>query len=145
MGCLLRLHYFCSTFSGEMARKIREYDSKRLLNEHFKRLSGRELPIKSAQITESTDLNELANNEPWLSSSKVVVKPNMLFGKRGKNSLVALNLDYAQVATFVTERLGKELFLCFSSIFIHAILKNFKPKVVNFLEKLTLSLAFNCL
>lgn len=36
---------------GEMARKkIREYDSKRLLKEHFKRLSGCELPIKSAQV-----------------------------------------------------------------------------------------------
>ena len=35
-----------------MARKkIREYDSKRLLKEHFKRLSGRELPIKSAQVS----------------------------------------------------------------------------------------------
>lgn len=34
-----------------MARKkIREYDSKRLLKEHFKRISGRDLPIKSAQV-----------------------------------------------------------------------------------------------
>ncbi|XP_024022898.1 ATP-citrate synthase alpha chain protein 2-like [Morus notabilis] len=91
-------------FCGEMAcKKIREYDSKRLLKEHFKRLFGRELPIKSAQITESTDLNELANNKPWLSSSKLVVKPDMLFGKRRKSSLVALNMDYAQVATFVKE------------------------------------------
>ncbi|KAL4639033.1 ATP-citrate synthase alpha chain protein 1 [Castanea sativa] len=93
-----------------MARKkIREYDSKRLLKEHFKRLSGRELPIKSAQVTESTDFNELAQNEPWLSSMKLVVKPDMLFGKRGKSGLVALNLDLAQVATFVKERLGKEV------------------------------------
>lgn len=34
----------------------------------------------------------------------------MLFGKRGKSGLVALNLDFAQVATFVKERLGKEVF-----------------------------------
>ncbi|KAF3431236.1 hypothetical protein FNV43_RR25966 [Rhamnella rubrinervis] len=93
-----------------MARKkIREYDSKRLLKEHFKRISGYELPIKSAQVTESTDFNELAEKEPWLSSSKLVVKPDMLFGKRGKSGLVALNLDFAQVAIFVKERLGKEV------------------------------------
>ncbi|KAJ7943668.1 ATP-citrate synthase alpha chain protein [Quillaja saponaria] len=93
-----------------MARKkIREYDSKRLLKEHFKRLSGNELPIKSAQVTEATDFNELALKEPWLSSSKLVVKPDMLFGKRGKSGLVALNLDLAQVASFVKERLGKEI------------------------------------
>lgn len=34
-----------------MARKkIREYDSKRLVKEHFKRISGTELAIKSAQV-----------------------------------------------------------------------------------------------
>ncbi|CAL5396112.1 unnamed protein product [Camellia sinensis] len=94
----------------EMARKkIREYDSKRLLKEHCKRLAGLELGIKSAQITESTDVNELVEKEPWLSSEKLVVKPDMLFGKRGKSGLVALNLDLAQVAIFVKERLGKEV------------------------------------
>lgn len=93
-----------------MARKkIREYDSKRLLKEHFKRIAGSELPIKSAQITESTDLNELVEREPWLSSDRLVVKPDMLFGKRGKSGLVALKLDFAQVAAFVKERLGKEV------------------------------------
>ncbi|XP_022996913.1 ATP-citrate synthase alpha chain protein 1-like [Cucurbita maxima] len=93
-----------------MARKkIREYDSKKLLKEHFKRISGRELPIQSAQVTESTDFNDLVEREPWLSSSKLVVKPDMLFGKRGKSGLVALNLDLAQVAAFVKERLGKEV------------------------------------
>ncbi|XP_059447699.1 ATP-citrate synthase alpha chain protein 1 [Corylus avellana] len=93
-----------------MARKkIREYDSKRLLKEHFKRLSGKELPIKSAQVTQSTDFNELAKKESWLLSTKLVVKPDMLFGKRGKSGLVALNLDLSQVSTFVNERLGKEV------------------------------------
>ena len=93
-----------------MARKkIREYDSKRLLKEHFKRISGQELPIKSAQVTESTNFSELAEKEPWLLSSKLVVKPDMLFGKRGKSGLVALNLDLAEVDSFVKERLGKEV------------------------------------
>ncbi|KAK4399711.1 ATP-citrate synthase alpha chain protein 1 [Sesamum angolense] len=93
-----------------MARKkIREYDSKRLLKEHFERISGSELEIKSAQVTESTDLNELVDKEPWLSSTKLVVKPDMLFGKRGKSGLVALNLDLAGVAAFVKDRLGKEV------------------------------------
>lgn len=93
-----------------MARKkIREYDSKRLLKEYFKRLSGSDLAIKSAQIRETTDFNELVKEEPWLSSGKLVVKPDMLFGKRGKSGLVALNLDLAQVSTFVQERLGKEV------------------------------------
>ncbi|KAL0454602.1 UNVERIFIED_CONTAM: ATP-citrate synthase alpha chain protein 2 [Sesamum latifolium] len=93
-----------------MARKkIREYDSKRLLKEHLKRLAGIDLQIRSAQVTQSTDFTELTNKEPWLSSTKLVVKPDMLFGKRGKSGLVALNLDLAQVAAFVKERLGVEV------------------------------------
>jgi len=40
---------------------------------------------------------------------KLVVKPDMLFGKRGKSGLVALNLDLAQVRQFVKERLGVEV------------------------------------
>ncbi|EFH68852.1 hypothetical protein ARALYDRAFT_888357 [Arabidopsis lyrata subsp. lyrata] len=79
--------------------------------EHFKRLIffGKELPIRSVQITETTDLNEVVEKEPWLSSEKLVVKPDMLFGKRGKSGLVALKLDFADVATFVKDRLGKEV------------------------------------
>ncbi|XP_070671769.1 ATP-citrate synthase alpha chain protein 2 isoform X2 [Malus domestica] len=93
-----------------MARKkIREYDSKRLLKQHLKRLAGIDLQINSAQVTESTDFTELANELPWLSSTRLVVKPDMLFGKRGKSGLVALNLDMAQVAEFVKQRLGKEV------------------------------------
>lgn len=61
------------------------------------------------QVTQSTDLTDLVNNETWLSSTRLVVKPDMLFGKRGKSGLVALNLDVGQVAHFVKERLGVEV------------------------------------
>ncbi|KAL6008770.1 ATP-citrate synthase alpha chain protein 2 [Asimina triloba] len=94
---------------GMARKKIREYDSKRLLKEHLKRLAGIGLEICSAQVTESTDFTELVNKEPWLSSTRLVVKPDMLFGKRGKSGLVALNLDLAQVAQFVKARLGVEV------------------------------------
>ncbi|KAJ0095968.1 hypothetical protein Patl1_16095 [Pistacia atlantica] len=91
-----------------MARKkIREYDSKRLLKEHFKRLSGRELPIKSAQVTESTDFAELVEREPWLSACKLVVKPDMLFGKRGKSGLVALKSGYFSSCNVCERALGQ--------------------------------------
>jgi len=61
------------------------------------------------QVTESTDFTQLVNEQTWLSSSRLVVKPDMLFGKRGKSGLVGLNLDLAQVADFVKERIGKEV------------------------------------
>ena len=49
------------------------------------------------------------SQQPWLSTTKLVVKPDMLFGKRGKSGLVALNLDFDQVKEFVKERLGVEV------------------------------------
>ncbi len=60
-------------------------------------------------MTQATDFAELTNQEPWLSSTRLVVKPDMLFGKRGKRGLVALNLDLAEVAEFVKARLGVEV------------------------------------
>ncbi|OMO54813.1 ATP-grasp, succinyl-CoA synthetase-type [Corchorus capsularis] len=90
-------------------KKIREYDSKRLLKAHIKRLANIDIPICSAQVTKSTDFTELLEKEPWISSKRLVVKPDMLFGKRGKSGLVALNLDLAQVIQFVKQRLGHEI------------------------------------
>jgi ATP citrate (pro-S)-lyase len=79
---------------SKMARKkIREYDSKRILKEHIKRIADISLGMKSAQVTENTNFSELAAKEAWLSSTQLVVKPDMLFGKRGKSGLVcALSL-----------------------------------------------------
>lgn len=90
-------------------KKIREYDSKRLLKEHLKRLANIDLPICSAQVTKSTDFTLLLEKEKWLSARRLVVKPDMLFGKRGKSGLVALNLDFAEVIQFVNKRLGEEI------------------------------------
>ncbi|MCO5608175.1 hypothetical protein L7F22_062381 [Adiantum nelumboides] len=65
--------------------------------------------VPSLEITQSTNFDELLEREPWLSTTKLVVKPDMLFGKRGKSGLVALNLDLTGVMAFVGDRLGKEV------------------------------------
>lgn len=91
-----------------MARKkIREYDAKRLLRAHFQRLAGIDLPIKVVQFTADTSAADLLNANPWLADTKLVVKPDMLFGQRGKHDLVGLNLDFSAAVAFATERLNK--------------------------------------
>mmetsp|Transcript_6541 Transcript_6541/g.18864 ORF Transcript_6541/g.18864 Transcript_6541/m.18864 type:complete len:425 (-) Transcript_6541:108-1382(-) len=93
-----------------MARKkIREYDSKRLLKQYIMSLAGLKLPLQAAQVDQTTDFQQLLDKEPWLNTTKLVVKPDMLFGKRGKNDLLALNVDYAQAETFITERMNKQV------------------------------------
>ncbi|KAK9800315.1 hypothetical protein WJX73_000787 [Symbiochloris irregularis] len=93
-----------------MARKkIREYDSKRLLKAHFARLTGKMLPLNAVQVTKETSFRQLLEENEWLKSTRLVVKPDMLFGKRGKHDLVGLNLDISGVESFINARLGKVL------------------------------------
>jgi len=93
-----------------MARKkIREYDSKSLINKHAKRLANLDLNIKTAQINASTNFEALAAANPWLLQTKLVVKPDMLFGKRGKSGLVKLNMTYDEVVAFCREKLGSKV------------------------------------
>lgn len=92
-----------------MARKkIREYDGKRLFAEHIKRLAGIDLNLLIALIASSEDLKKAVEANPWLNEHKLVAKPDVLFGKRGKNNLVLLNADFKGVEEFVNERVGKE-------------------------------------
>eukprot|EP00898_Chlorokybus_atmophyticus_P000637 jgi/Chlat1/1574/Chrsp123S01832 len=92
-----------------MARKkIREYDSKRLLRAHLLRLAGIQLDLKAVQVTKDTDWALLAKENPWLADMKLVVKPDALFGKRGKSGLVGLNLSLPDAQTFIAERMGKD-------------------------------------
>lgn len=93
-----------------MARKkIREYDSKRLLRTHIARLAGLHLPIAVAQVKEATSFTELIAANPWMTQTKLVVKPDCLFGKRGKHDLVGLNLDVAGAEAFIKARMNKTI------------------------------------
>ena len=93
-----------------MARKkIREYNSKQLLKAHLARLAGVDLSLQVVQVTQATDFTELLEQNQWLSQTKLVVKPDMLFGKRGKHDLVGLNLTIAEVEDFINARMGKRV------------------------------------
>ncbi|EFA83641.1 putative ATP citrate synthase [Heterostelium album PN500] len=61
------------------------------------------------KIREYTNLKEMVTAQPWLGNTKLVVKPDMLFGKRGKNNLVLLNANVEQADQFIKERMNKEV------------------------------------
>ena len=87
-----------------MARvKIREYDAKQLLLEHLKQ------EYRAVLIDTSTNLDTLPQQHPWLLQEKLVIKPDQLFGKRGKLGLVLLNADFDQVKKYLKEHLNKEI------------------------------------
>jgi ATP citrate (pro-S)-lyase len=93
-----------------MARKkVREFAGKRLLKAAMQRLHGVDLPIRVAQVKGATDLAALVAANPWLATERLVVKPDCLFGQRGKNDLVGLNLTWSEAEAFIRARMGREV------------------------------------
>ncbi len=72
-------------------RAIREYDGKAIFSKHWEEyFSGFHYGFRSVLITSGSDLKAKAKEHgfEWLKQESLVVKPDMLFGKRGKNDLV---------------------------------------------------------
>ncbi len=87
-----------------MARKgIREYDAKRMLSTALSDYDGRVVLVGPED-----NLEDLAEQHPWLKTEKLVAKPDQLFGKRGKNGLVLLNKDLAETSAWIKELQGKK-------------------------------------
>ncbi|WP_456470097.1 ATP citrate lyase citrate-binding domain-containing protein [Caminibacter sp.] len=80
-----------------MAQKpIREYDGKRLFKENWENyFSGLNYPFESVLVKSGEELRGLAKKPEykWLNEKSLVAKPDMLFGKRGKNNLVLFKVN----------------------------------------------------
>eukprot|EP00188_Purpureofilum_apyrenoidigerum_P006254 Plantae.Rhodophyta-Purpureofilum_apyrenoidigerum.ctg9390.p1 GENE.Plantae.Rhodophyta-Purpureofilum_apyrenoidigerum.ctg9390~~Plantae.Rhodophyta-Purpureofilum_apyrenoidigerum.ctg9390.p1 ORF type:complete len:430 (+),score=103.36 Plantae.Rhodophyta-Purpureofilum_apyrenoidigerum.ctg9390:1401-2690(+) len=94
-----------------MARKkIREYDGKRLLAAALQQFNGWDTMLRIVQIEEEMgriNKDKLLENHSWLADVPLVVKPDMLFGKRGKNDLVLLKASLDQALEFIQARMGE--------------------------------------
>ncbi|MFA6434534.1 MAG: ATP citrate lyase citrate-binding domain-containing protein [Elusimicrobiales bacterium] len=90
-------------------RGIREYEGKKILfdglAEYIPSFKGRSARL--ALVTPETDPKELLKANPWLTKEKLVVKPDQLFGKRGKHGLICLNADWTTAWSWISERMNK--------------------------------------
>jgi len=89
-----------------MQKAIREHDGKKLM---AKFLPPGMFAGQAAQVKSLEDLETLPEKEPWLLTSKLVVKPDQLIKRRGKNGLVKLGLDYEGAKAVCTEWMGKDV------------------------------------
>jgi len=91
-------------------RGIREFDAKRLLSRVLPDYLG-EFTYKGdvALVGPETDLEGLTSCCPWLNTVRLVVKPDQLFGKRGKHGLVLLNADWEQSKKFIKDNMASEV------------------------------------
>jgi len=90
-----------------MAHKaIREADGTRMLARLFHEYSNGKYQISDKIVTvdPNTDLEQLPNQYPWLSTEKLVVKPDQLIKRRGKNKLVLVGVDYNQAKAWIQEK-----------------------------------------
>lgn len=78
---------------------IREYDAKRMFADALS------LTYSGVLITKPSDLENLD------LSKKYVIKPDQLFGKRGKYGLVGVNLSPLEVREWWKERVNQTVTL----------------------------------
>lgn len=94
-----------------MAQKaIREYHAKMLLARHLEKFSEGRIKYRgrAVLVTSDNSLDAQLVDNPWLQSERLVVKPDQLFGKRGKNNLLAANVDFEQAKAWIAARINKE-------------------------------------
>lgn len=103
-------------------RKVREYDAKRLMAKHLG------MNIKCAQADAETDMDKLAKDNPWLKNERLVVKPDMLFGKRGKHKLILLDADYTDAKKFIKDNMNREIEISgINGVLTHFLIEPFMP------------------
>ena len=91
-------------------RGIREYDAKSMLAKYWEDYVSKDFKYagKIVLVDPETNMEKLANKHPWLKKEKLVVKPDQLFGKRGKHGLILLNADYEEAKKWIKQRMNKE-------------------------------------
>jgi len=91
-------------------RGIREYDGKRMLAKYWTEYISKdfEFPGKIVMVDPNTKLDDLPKKHKWLKDTKLVVKPDQLFGKRGKHGLIKANASFAEAKKWIKERMNKE-------------------------------------
>ncbi len=119
-------------------RAIREYDGKAIFSKHWEKyFSGFHYGFKSVLVSSGDELKKKAEEHgfEWLKQEPLVVKPDMLFGKRGKNGLVLfkdkkpgdVSLDVA--AKWIDEKISHPITLLSGQhgTLTHLIVEPFTP------------------
>lgn len=95
-----------------MAQKaIREADGKSIIAKMLKNYSDSvcKLEDRYLSVTPDTDFAKLAKKHKWLKTEKLVVKPDQLIKRRGKNNLILADATYTQAQKWIKDKAKKPL------------------------------------
>ena len=105
-----------------MAQKaIREFDAKSILAKHWdKYFPGFTYAYETVMVQNGSELTKAAKEKTWLKDKALVAKPDMLFGKRGKNGLVLFrdskpgDVSLAKASSWIDEKSSQKQSVNFS-------------------------------
>ena len=95
-----------------MAQKgIREFHAKRFLSNFLAQNPeyGFSYSGEVAPLTPEVSIKNLVSSNAWIVTKKLVVKPDMLFGKRGKHGLILLNATFEEAEKWINEKMSTEV------------------------------------
>jgi ATP citrate (pro-S)-lyase len=90
-----------------MAQKaIREADGKRMMARLLKEYSGGKYSVEDKYVTvgPETDMAKLPAQYKWLTKEKLVVKPDQLIKRRGKNKLILVGANFEEAKKWIKEK-----------------------------------------
>ena len=89
-------------------RGIREYDGKKMLAKYWNEFFSKafDYPGKVVIVDPKTKLDDLIKKNKWLKTEKLVVKPDQLFGKRGKHGLIKANATFLEVKKWIKQHMN---------------------------------------
>jgi len=92
-------------------KAIREFDGKAMLAAWLKRFTEfKNYEGTFVQVSpESAVFDQLVKSNAWLTTSKLVVKPDQLIKRRGKSGLILLNADWEAVTKWISARMNKQV------------------------------------
>lgn len=88
------------------AKAINEITGKRLIYENVK--VDKLVHTPAAAFDQDSCWDDVISRNPWLSTQKLVVKPDQLIKRRGKLGLIKVNIDLNTVKSWISERMNKE-------------------------------------
>ncbi len=92
-------------------RSIREYDAKRLIANYLK--THPEINLKyspqMALLTPEKTIDQLVEENSWMKKERLVVKPDQLFGKRGKMGLILVDASFDEAVKWIKSKKGKTI------------------------------------
>ncbi|KAL9966324.1 hypothetical protein ACROYT_G024378 [Oculina patagonica] len=89
------------------AKAIYETDGKSLLAKWFQNTCY--VKNKFAVVVHDTNWDEIVQENPWIASEKLVVKPDQLIKRRGKLGLIKVNVNLQEAKKWIEERMGKDI------------------------------------